>query len=62
VHPQNAAYVGDSPEDVEMARSAGVFSVGVDGGFPNRHALHASRPDAIAASLDHLWEIAGLVD
>lgn len=47
-----AAYVGDSPEDVEMARSAGVFSVGVPGGFPNREALRASAPDLWAESLE----------
>ena len=29
-----AAYVGDSPEDVEMARAAGVYAVGIPGGFP----------------------------
>jgi HAD superfamily hydrolase (TIGR01549 family) len=43
-----AAYVGDSPEDVEMARAAGVRAVGVPGGFPNREALAASRPDLLA--------------
>jgi HAD superfamily hydrolase (TIGR01509 family) len=47
----NAAYVGDSPEDVEMARAAGVRSVGVPGGFPNRAALCASAPDLLAADL-----------
>jgi beta-phosphoglucomutase-like phosphatase (HAD superfamily) len=36
VAPGRAAYVGDSPEDVEMARAAGVRAVGVPGGFPNR--------------------------
>lgn len=48
VAPDNAAYVGDSPEDVEMARAAGVRAVGVPGGFPNREALAASRPDVLA--------------
>jgi HAD superfamily hydrolase (TIGR01509 family) len=48
---QDAAYVGDSPEDVEMARAAGAFSVGIPGGFPNRPALEASRPDVLAESL-----------
>jgi HAD superfamily hydrolase (TIGR01549 family) len=43
-----AAYVGDSPEDMEMARAAGVRAVGVPGGFPNREALAASRPDVLA--------------
>lgn len=46
--PDRAAYVGDSPEDVEMARAAGVRAVGVPGGFPNREALLASRPDVLA--------------
>lgn len=45
-----AAYVGDSPEDVEMARNAGARSIGVPGGFPNREALVASAPDVLAAS------------
>jgi phosphoglycolate phosphatase len=48
VDPGRAAYVGDSPEDVEMARAAGVRAVGVPGGFPNREALLASRPDLLA--------------
>jgi HAD superfamily hydrolase (TIGR01662 family) len=46
-----AAYVGDSPEDVEMARAAGVFTVGIPGGFPNREALARSRPDRAARDL-----------
>jgi HAD superfamily hydrolase (TIGR01549 family) len=50
--PAEAAYVGDSPEDVQMARAAGVFAVGIPGGFPNREALAASAPDLLAASLD----------
>ena len=52
VAPAEAAYVGDSPEDVQMARSAGVFAVGVPGGFPNRQALAAARPDLLAASVE----------
>jgi len=51
VPPGETAYVGDSPEDVAMARSAGVMAVGVPGGFPNREALAASRPDVLAPSL-----------
>ena len=46
-----AAYVGDSPEDVEMARGAGVYTVGVPGAFPNRGALAAARPDLLAPDL-----------
>jgi phosphoglycolate phosphatase len=51
VVPAETAYVGDSPEDVAMAKSAGAFAVGIPGGFPNRGALAASRPDLLAPSL-----------
>lgn len=46
-----AVYVGDSPEDVAMARAAGVWSIAVPGGYPNRDALLASRPDRFAETL-----------
>jgi HAD superfamily hydrolase (TIGR01549 family) len=46
------AYVGDSPEDVAMAKAAGARAVGVPGGFPNREALAASRPHVLAPSLE----------
>lgn len=49
--PAESAYVGDSPEDVEMARAAAVYAVGVPGGFPNRAALAAAAPDLMAADL-----------
>ncbi len=53
-----AAFVGDSPEDVQMARAAGVYAVGVPGGYPNRAQLAEARPDLLAGSLveavDHL--------
>jgi phosphoglycolate phosphatase len=48
VAPDEAAYVGDSPEDVQMARAAGVFAVAVPGGYPNRDALAASGADLMA--------------
>jgi phosphoglycolate phosphatase len=50
--PGETAYVGDSPEDVAMAKAAGAFAVGIPGGFPNREALAASRPDVLAPSLE----------
>jgi phosphoglycolate phosphatase-like HAD superfamily hydrolase len=51
VPASQAAYVGDSPEDIQMARAAGVLAVGVPGGFPNRQALAASGPEILAASV-----------
>jgi HAD superfamily hydrolase (TIGR01509 family) len=52
VAPDEAVYVGDSPEDVAMARAAGVFAVAVPGGYPNSRALKAAAPDIIACSLE----------
>lgn len=51
VTSSEAAYVGDSPEDIMMARAARVFSVAVPGGYPNRTALEATAPDLFAESL-----------
>jgi HAD superfamily hydrolase (TIGR01549 family) len=46
------AYVGDSPEDVAMAKAAGVVSVGIPGRFPNQQALAAAAPDVLALDLE----------
>ena len=46
-----AVYVGDSPEDIQMAQAAGVRAVGIPGGFPNREELAAARPEALEPSL-----------
>lgn len=51
VRPAEAVYVGDSPEDVQMAQAAGVLAVGIPGGFPNREALAAARPEVLEPSL-----------
>ena len=54
---EEAVFVGDSPEDIEMARAAGVYSVAVTGGYPNRDALLASKPDAYTDSLRAVIEL-----
>ncbi len=51
IEPEDAAYVGDSPEDIEMAKAAGVYAIGIPGAFPNRSALAASAPDRLADDL-----------
>lgn len=48
VKTDEAAYVGDSPDDILMARAANVFSVGVPGPYPNRDALKDANPDLMA--------------
>ena len=62
VEPEHAVYVGDSPEDVAMARAAGVFSVAVPGPYPNREALLAVGADVIVESLRELGVILSRVD
>jgi HAD superfamily hydrolase (TIGR01509 family) len=57
VRPDEAVFVGDSPEDIEMARAAGVYSVAVTGGYPNHEALLASKPDAYTQSIRGLIDI-----
>jgi HAD superfamily hydrolase (TIGR01549 family) len=51
VAPGEAAYVGDSPDDIKMARAASVYSIAIPGGFPTRDALLASEPDIVATDL-----------
>lgn len=53
-----AVYVGDAPQDVEMARRAGARAVGVLSSFPTGERLRASRPDAL---LESLLELPGLL-
>jgi pyrophosphatase PpaX len=52
VPPAESAYVGDSPQDVEMARAAGAYAIGIPGAFPNRALLVASAPDLLAPDLE----------
>lgn len=57
VHAQDAVFVGDSPEDIEMARAAGVYSIAVTGGYPNHEALLASKPDVYTRSIAELIDV-----
>lgn len=60
VGPGDAAYVGDSPDDIQMARATGVFAVAVPGGYPNRAALAAAGADLFAESLPAALDVLGL--
>lgn len=51
VSSDHAVYVGDSPEDIRMARDAGVFSIAIPGAYPNREALAAAGADLTVATL-----------
>ena len=54
VPPAACIYVGDAPEDIQMARRAGVASVGIIGNSPVPQRLRASRPDALVPSIPAL--------
>jgi HAD superfamily hydrolase (TIGR01509 family) len=54
LHPSACVYVGDAPQDVEMARRAGVRAIGVLGPFPTEKRLRAARPEFLIGSLDEL--------
>jgi HAD superfamily hydrolase (TIGR01509 family) len=48
------SYVGDTPEDIEMGRRAGVLTIGVRSGYPGRDRLIAASPDIYLESIRDL--------
>lgn len=52
--PNECIYVGDAPEDIEMARRAGVRAIGVLGPFPTAARLRAAKPDLLLESIREL--------
>ena len=52
-----AAYVGDSPHDIEAARAAGLTSVGVSWGAFTVEDLQATNPDYLVEDLDAVVDI-----
>jgi HAD superfamily hydrolase (TIGR01509 family) len=60
LRPAECVYVGDSPEDLEMARSAGVrAAIAILGPFPTEKKLREAKPDLLLESIRELPE--GLV-
>jgi len=52
--PEECVYVGDTAEDIEMARRAGVRPIGVLGPFPTAERIRAARPDTLLRSIRDL--------
>ncbi len=52
--PEQCVYVGDSAEDIEMARRAGVRAIGVLGPFPTARRIRAAEPDLLLRSIRDL--------
>ena len=51
LEPSACVYVGDSPEDLEMARRANVRAIAVLGPFPTEKRLRAAKPDLLLDSI-----------
>ena len=52
--PGDSVYVGDTAEDIEMARSAGVRAIGVLGPFPTAARIRAAKPEILLDSIREL--------
>ncbi len=52
--PEECVYVGDSPEDIEMARGAGVRAIAVLGPFPTEKRLRAAHPEMLLECITEL--------
>jgi HAD superfamily hydrolase (TIGR01509 family) len=52
--PHETLYIGDTAEDIEMARRARVHAVGVLGPFPTAERLSAASPEVILSSIREL--------
>ena len=56
--PEEATYIGDAPFDVQAAKAAGLFSIGVTwGGIHARELLEAKHPDALVDTAEELYAI-----
>ena len=51
---QECVYVGDTAEDIEMARRAGMRSIGVLGPFPTAVRIRGAAPDLLLRSIRDL--------
>jgi HAD superfamily hydrolase (TIGR01509 family) len=52
--PEECVYVGDAPEDIEMARRAGLRAIGIPGPFPTADRLRAAKPELLLRSIREL--------
>jgi HAD superfamily hydrolase (TIGR01662 family) len=52
--PTESCYVGDTPEDIEMGKRAGMLTVGVRSAYPTSWKLESCSPDIYIKSLAEL--------
>ncbi len=51
---EECVYVGDTPEDLEMARAVGMRAIAVLGPFPTEKRLRAAKPEFLLKNLEEL--------
>ncbi|SRR5712691_4154705 len=57
LRPSACVYVGDAPQDVEMAGRAGVRAIGVLGLFSTKKRLRAAHPEFLIESIQELPDV-----
>jgi len=57
LEPENGIIVGDSPEEVKIAREYGLTSVAISGGYNSLSILEKAKPDYIISSLTEMEDI-----
>jgi phosphoglycolate phosphatase-like HAD superfamily hydrolase len=55
--PEASVYIGDAPEDIEMAHRAGVRAIGVLGGSPVPERLRGASADALIETIRDLPDL-----
>jgi pyrophosphatase PpaX len=60
IPPGDAAYVGDSPADIQAARAAGVEPIAVTWGVFDPETLAAEKPDRLVHTIPELAELLGI--
>jgi pyrophosphatase PpaX len=58
LHPTQCVYVGDTPQDLAMAKAAGMRGIAVLGPFPTEKSLRAAKPEFL---LDRLTDLPALL-
>jgi pyrophosphatase PpaX len=58
--PEDAAYVGDSPADIQAAHAARVTAIAVSWGVFDTQALAAEKPDRLVHTIPELADVLGV--
>jgi HAD superfamily hydrolase (TIGR01509 family) len=57
---ESCCFVGDAPEDIEMGKRAGVFTIGVVSEYVARSRMDAAAPDLLLEKIDQLPAVLAL--